>query len=223
MDTVFLHVDGLVRMPAENAVRTVMMGIGHCAAGNFGRHAQPARIQPVNQPRHRLALEIELLQQKIKRRPQPAEPQPVHLKPVKLMPMDGHVPQAPILPGVLLINPHAHQVRHDVGKAVVMVALDPNDFNIPLGVRELADIAEKLPVLFGQPGKVEVGEDVAKKNQPLEAVLLEHASSFARVAGLRTQVQVREDQRVVAMQIHISVLSNECYGVMKCASILVHG
>jgi len=77
-------------------------------------------------------------------------------------------------------------------------------------------------VFFGQAGKVEVGENVAEKNQALEAILLEHASGFASVAGLCTQVQVRKDQRVVASQIHISVLSNQCYGVMKCASILVH-
>ena len=124
--------------------------------------------------------------------------------------MDGHVPQPLVAPAVLLINPHSHQVRHDVGKAVVVVALDPHDFNVALGVRELADIAEKLPVLFGQPGKVEIGEDIAKKNQPLEAVLLEHARGFACVAGLCTQVQVREDQRVVAMQIHAPVVSKQC-------------
>jgi hypothetical protein len=42
------------------------------------------------------------------------------------------------------------------------------------------------------------------------------------VAGLCPQVQVRKDQRVVAMQIHASVVSKQCYGVMKCASKLVH-
>ena len=222
MHAVFLHLDGLVRVPAENAFRTMMMRVGQSPAGDLGRHAQPARIQPVDQPRHRLALEIKFLQQQVQRRPQLAEPEPVHLKAIKLMPVDGHVPQPLILPDVVLIHPHAHQVRHDVGQAVIVVALDPHDFDITLGVRELADIAEKLPVFLGQPGKVEIGEDVAKENQPLEAVLLEHASGFARVAGLCPQVQVRKDQRVVAMQIHASVVSKQCYGVMKCASKLVH-
>jgi hypothetical protein len=60
---VLLNLKGLVRMPAENAIRTVMMGISQRAAGHFRRHPQPARIQPVNQPRHRLALEVEFLQQ----------------------------------------------------------------------------------------------------------------------------------------------------------------
>src|SRR5579871_6620399 len=39
---------------------------------------------------------------------------------------------------------------------------------------------------------------------------------------LCTQVQVGKDQRVVHVQIHIPVLAVECYGLMKCASILVH-
>jgi hypothetical protein len=39
---------------------------------------------------------------------------------------------------------------------------------------------------------------------------------------LCTQVQVGKDQRVVHVQIHIPVLAVDCYGVMKCASILVH-
>jgi hypothetical protein len=218
---VFLHLDGLVRMPAENALRTMMMRVGQSPAGDLGRHAQPARIQPVDQPRDRLAFEVEFLQQQVQRRPQLAEPEPVHLKAIKLVPVDGHVPQSLILPEVVLINPHAHQVRHDVGQAVIVVALDPHDFDITLGVRELADIAEKLPVFLGQPGKVEIGEDVAKKNQSPEAVLLEHASGFARVAGLCTQVQVREDQRVVHVQIHTIVLAADCYAQMNAASILV--
>jgi hypothetical protein len=65
VDAVFLHVDGLVRMPAENALRAVMMRVGQSAARHFRRHAQPSRIQPVNQPRHRLALEVKFLQQQI--------------------------------------------------------------------------------------------------------------------------------------------------------------
>jgi hypothetical protein len=35
-------------------------------------------------------------------------------------------------------------------------------------------------------------------------------------------VQVGEDQRVVHVQIHNSVIAAECYGVMKCASKSVH-
>jgi hypothetical protein len=42
------------------------------------------------------------------------------------------------------------------------------------------------------------------------------------MAGLCTQVQIREDQRVVHGQIHTPVVTGQCYGVMNVASILVH-
>jgi hypothetical protein len=41
------------------------------------------------------------------------------------------------------------------------------------------------------------------------------------VAGLCTEMQVGEDQRVVHVRIHGLVIAGECYGVMKCASKLV--
>jgi hypothetical protein len=67
-----------------------------------------------------------------------------------------------------LVNAHAHQVRHDVGEAVVVIAFHPHDFDIALGIRQLADVAEKLPVVFGQAGEVKIGENVAQQNQPLK-------------------------------------------------------
>ncbi len=114
------------------------------------------------------------------------------------MTVDRDVPQSAVLPGIMLVNAHAHQVRHDVGEAVVVIALHPDDFNIAFGIRKLANIAEKLPVIFGEAGEVEVGENVAQQDQPLKAVFLEHASGFAGMTRLCTEVQVGKDQRVVA-------------------------
>ena len=76
-------------------------------------------------------------------------------------------------------------------------------------------------MFFGQAGEIEVGEDITEEDQPLKRVFLQHASGLARVARLRTEVQVGKDQRVVHGQIHISVVARQCYGVMKDASILV--
>src|SRR5258708_25684972 len=112
-------------------------------------------------------------------------------------------------------------MRNDVGKAVVVIAVETYNLNVSLGIRELSNVSKKLPVLFGEAGEVEVGEDVAQQDQPLKAVLLQHARGFARMTGLRAQVQVGKDQRVVNLQIHGSVLTKECYGVMNCASKLV--
>ena len=105
---------------------------------------------------------------------------------------------------------------------MIVIALDPNDLNVALGIRELADVAKKLPVLLGEAGKVEIGKNVAQQNQPLETILLEHARGFARMTGLCTEVQVGKDQRVVPVQIHSPVVAAECYGLMNVASILVH-
>ena len=119
-------------------------------------------------------------------------------------------------------TPHTDQVRHDVGQPVVVIPLNPHHFDVSLGIRQLPDVPEKLPMFFGQPGKIEVGKNVAQQDQPLKPVFFKHAGRLARAARLRTQVQVREDQRVIHVQIHASVLPAECYGLINIASILVH-
>src|SRR4029077_15635411 len=95
------------------------------------------------------------------------------------------------------------------------ISFDPDDLQITLRIRELADVTEKFPVLFGQPAEIQVGEDVAQQNQPAETVLLEHASGLARAAGVRSQMHVGKDQRIVDGRIHTLILARECYGMMK--------
>src|SRR6202050_2206871 len=141
-----------------------------------------------------------------------------YLEAVELMAVDRDVAQSAVLPGVVLVDADADQVRHDVGQSVVMIAFDPHDFDVALGIRGLANVAEELPVVFGQAGEVEVGKDVTQQDQALEAVFLQHARGFTGMAGLCTEVQVGKDQRVVAMQIHNSVVARQCYEVMKYAS-----
>src|SRR6267378_4506665 len=100
---------------------------------------------------------------------------------------------------------------------MVVIAFHPYHFDIPLGIRQLADVSEKFPVLFGQASEVEVGKNVAQQDEPLEAILLKHAGRLARTTRLCTQVQVGEDQRVVHVRIHTFVVAGECYEVMKYA------
>ena len=135
MDAILFDVDGLVRVAAENAVGAVMTGVGKGSRCNFCRHAQPARVQPVDQTGNRLALEIELLQEEIKRSADPAERHPVDLEAVELVAVDRDVGQPAVLPGVALIDAHAHQVRHDIGEAVVVVAFHPDHFHLAFGIR----------------------------------------------------------------------------------------
>ena len=222
MNSVLLDVNRLVRVPAEDTIGIMLPRVLQSPCGHLRRHAQPARVQPVNEPDNGLAFEIQFLQLEIQRGAQPAEPHIVHLKAIELMTVNRDVPQSGKLPGIALVDAHAHQVRHDVGEPVVVIAFHPYDFNLAFGIRQFADITEELPVFFGQAGKIEVGKNIAQKDQPLKQVFLQHASGFAGMARLRTEVQVGKDQRVVHGQIHNSVVASECYGVMKTASKSVH-
>jgi len=49
-----------------------------------------------------------------------------------------------------------------------MVTLNPDDLLFTARVGEAPNLREEVPVVAGEAGKVEVGEDVAQKNQPVE-------------------------------------------------------
>jgi hypothetical protein len=132
------------------------------------------------------------------------------LKAIKLMAVNCKMPQTGVLPGVSLVNSHAHQMRHDVGEPVIVIAFDPNHFDIAFWVRKLTDVAKKFPVIFGEAGEIQVCKNIAEKDQALKAIFLQHAGSFAGVARLCTEMQVGKDQRVVHGQIHSSVIKLEC-------------
>jgi hypothetical protein len=197
-------------MAAENSLRFAMARIGQCSSRHFFRHTQPPRVQPVDQPRNRFALEINFLQLQIERSRPSAQPHPVHLESVELVSVNRDVPQPAITPRIVLIHAYTDQVRHDVRQSVVVISLDPDNFNFSLRIRQLADVAEKLPVFLRKSRKIQVGEDIAQQYQPLEPILPEHPGGLARAARLSPEVQVRKDQRVVDMQIHISVVTADC-------------
>jgi hypothetical protein len=123
-----------------------------------------------------------------------------------------------VLPAITLVNPYADQMRHDVGEAVVVIAFNPHHFNLAFRIRELANVAEKLPVVFCQTRKIEISENIAEKDQSLKAIVLQHPRRFPRMTRLCTEVQVGKDQRVVHGQIHTSVVAEQCYGLMNSAS-----
>ena len=210
MNAVLFDVVGLVCVAAENAVGVVLARIVQRSSGDLRRQAEPMRIQPVNQPHDRLALEIEFLQLQIERCAECAQPDIANLKAIELMAMDRDVAKSVVLPGVVLVDADADQVRHDVGESVVVITFYPHDFDVAFGIGKLANVAEELPVVFGKAGEIEVGKDVAQQDQALKAVLLKYARGFAGMAGLCTEVQVGKDQRVVHGQIHIPIVVRQC-------------
>jgi len=210
INSVFSDVKRLVRMPAKNALRLVLPRVFERPGGNFWRHAQPACIQPVDQPHDGLALEVELLQLEIQCSPNFTEPHIVDLEAIELMPMNGNVAVSAQLPLVALVNADSDQMRHNVRQSVIVIAFDPDNLDVAFGIRELADETEELPMIFGEAGEVEVGKNVAQQDQPLKTVFLQHPRGLARVTGFRPQMQVGKDQRVVDMQIHTSIVAIEC-------------
>jgi hypothetical protein len=139
MDAVLRHVRGFMRVSTEDAVGTVMARVHERSRGDLRRHAQPACVEAVDQACDGLAFRVEFLQLQIEGCSEAAQRHAVHLESVELVAMDGDVFQTSIVPDVSLVNPHADQVRHDIGQSVVVIAFDPHDFHITLWIGELAD------------------------------------------------------------------------------------
>jgi hypothetical protein len=202
VNSILLVVHGCMRVAAEDTIGAALTCVFQSSRGNLGRHPEPARVETVDEPHDGLAFEIKFLQRQIERCSELAEPDIIDLKTIELMAVDRDVAQSVVLPGIALVHADADQVRHDIGEAVVMIALDPDDFDVAFGIRKFANVAQELPVVFGEAGEVEIGKDVAQQNQPLKTVFFKHARRFSRVTGLCTEVQVGKDQRVVHGQIH---------------------
>ena len=84
------------------------------------------------------------------------------------MPVYGQVTDTAVLPHIFLIDANADKVRHDLRKAVIMVPFHPHHFDFTFGVRKFPNISEKAPMLFFKTAEVEVGENVAQQNEPIE-------------------------------------------------------
>jgi len=70
-------------------------------------------------------------------------------------------------------------------------------------------------VLFFQAAEIEVGKNVAQQDQAAITIFLEHTQSFARPAHVCAEVHVRQDQRVIDLRVHSSIVSQDCYEVMN--------
>ena len=224
MDAILLLMHCGMSMAAKNTIGTIHACMEQRTGGHLGRKPQPAGIQAVNRPGQWLAFEIKFLQLQIKPRPQIVELHVINAEPIKLVPVDRQMTEACMLPAVLLIHFYAHQVRHHIRQALVVISLDPHNFNISLRIGKLANVSEKLPMLFGETSKIKVSENIAQENEPPKAIFLQNTSGPMSAAGLRSQMHVREDQRVVwrpiHRHIHTQVVVESCYRKIKTAQKL---
>src|SRR5262245_49068401 len=107
-------------MSAEDAIDPVSACVSESALRDFRRHAQEARVQPVDAAAERIALEIELLQREEEKCAQATQRDAVYREAIELVAVDCEMAQARVGPCIFLKDFHADQVRHDVGKAEIV-------------------------------------------------------------------------------------------------------
>ena len=197
-----------MRVPAEDAMNLALLCVPESALRNLLGKLQPPGVEAIEVSGKPFAPRINLLQ------PQEDElPQPRHLEvpdgeAVKLVAVDGEVALAPVGPGIFLVDANPDQMRHDLRQAVIVVAFHPNHFNAALGIGELADKAQKFPVVFGKPAEVQIGKHVTEKDEPTEDRRLQKFQGIRRAADFRAQMQVGNDDRVKTL-LHTILVANQ--------------
>ncbi len=196
-------VHGGMSVSAKNALRLMMTGMSERASCDFGRQAQPACIEAIKKTRQGFIFRIPLLQLQVEQRANPITDADVaDHETIELMAVDRNMAQSPIFPLIFLVHLDTDQMRHDFREAAIVVAFDPHNFNLALGIGELANEAEKFPVFFFQASEIEIGKDVAEQNEAAIVSSLKDAQGLASAAHVRAEMQIREDQRVVYLRRH---------------------
>ena len=208
-----LHGD--VSVSTKHAVHAALATVGNGSGGDLGREPQPTGVHAVEKARKRLVAAVALLDFAEEKLAEAAEQQIAADETIELVPVDGEMPLVRVVPDVALVDRHPDQVRHNVGKSLVVVALDPDHFHLAFRIGELANAGEKFPMFAGKPAEVEVGKNIAQQNQPLIAQRLQQIECVTGSAQLRPQVQVGNNQRVKSrirhacrMRAHVEHLIN---------------
>ena len=119
-----------------------------------------------------------------------------------LMTVNGDETTPGECPFVLLEHRNAHQVRHHVAKAAIVIAFDPHNFYAALWAGQFADQGEKVPMLLLETAEVQIGEYVAKQNEPAKHRATQHLARIMCEADLGSEVQVGDDQRIGEDRLH---------------------
>ena len=83
---------------------------------------------------------------------------------VELVSMNRQMMDAVKIPFILLVNINTDQVGHHVTKTAIVIPLNPNHRDATFRIRQLANVAEKLPVFFLEPAEIEIAENIAQQN-----------------------------------------------------------
>jgi hypothetical protein len=63
-------------------------------------------------------------------------------------------------------------------------------------------MSQEFPMLLGEAAKIQVSKDIAQQDKPLEMNRLQQSKRSARLADLRTKVQVGDNHRIKAISLH---------------------
>jgi hypothetical protein len=157
-----------VGVATEDSVDATLLGICNRAGGNLRAEPQPSRIDAVQVSGKRLFISFEFLDLVVDQLPNAADENIARKRTIELMAMNRQMPFSAVLPCISLVNGYSDKVRHHFRQSSIVVSLDPDDFDLPLRVRELANVGEKAPVFARKTAEVEIREDVADENQPPE-------------------------------------------------------
>ncbi len=153
-------------MSTENAFDSAKFCEIESTFGYLLFHAEPAGVEAVQKAREILVPGIEFLDVIEDFFAEAADESVAAYEAVELMSVHGEMADAVELPDISLIDGDSDEVGHDLGKALVVISLNPDDFDFALGIGELANAGEKLPVITGQSSEIEVAEDVAQEDEP---------------------------------------------------------
>ena len=126
---------------------------------------------------------------------------------IKLVAVNRQVMDALEIPFVLVVDIDTDQMRHHVGKTMIVITLNPDHRDAAFRIRQLANVAKKLPVFFLEPAEIEIAENIAQQDQAAKRNRFQHLQSSFGTAYFRTQMQVRKDHRVVTRRVHTFYLT----------------
>ena len=121
---------------------------------------------------------------------------------IKLVAVNRQVMDALEIPFILLVDIDTDQMRHHVGKTMIVITLNPDHRDAAFRIRQLANVTEKLPVFFLKAAEIQIAENIAQQNQAAKRNRFQHLQSSFGTAYFRTQMQVRKDHRVVTRRVH---------------------
>jgi hypothetical protein len=133
-------------MSAKDALDSAQFGEAKRALCYFFFHAKPAGIEAIEKAREGFLAAVEFLNPLEEPFAETADERVAADEAVELMSMHRKVADSVVLPHVTLIDGNSNQVRHHVGEALIVIALDPDYLDLTFGIGELADAGEKLPV-----------------------------------------------------------------------------